>query len=260
LNLKKGTPSKRHLSIGNYAKDDYVRNETSQRFSNINAPPRITPTTRYANLFHGYCFSCHNFGHKAINYRSNTGYNYLRSIYNTTGNDYLCNKTSHEFAEKNYNSFSLLMNSNVECYKCINYGHKSHECRNILKYIGKNMKQKSYTNNKEGNTRVWKKKLDQQKGEENNLALHAQNNIIQWYIDSGCSKNMSIDHNIFRKTKVCNFMFGNHNSSKIIGKGTISIVSEKAKLEIMFLIEDMKHSLLNVIQIYDQGHILALNS
>ena len=26
------------------------------------------------------------------------------------------------------------MNHNIECYKCKNYGHKSHDCRSMIKY------------------------------------------------------------------------------------------------------------------------------
>jgi hypothetical protein len=124
-----------------------------------------------------------------------------------------------------------------------------------------NMKEKYSTKHEEENTRVWKKKPDQQKGEENNLALHAQSNTSQWYIDSGCSKHMTGDQNIFltlKKTKGGNVMFGNDNSTKIIGKGTISLGSEKAKEENVLLIEDMKHNLLSVSQICDQGHTLFL--
>jgi hypothetical protein len=137
VEFEKGAPSRRPptRSTYNVAKDD-MSNKTSQRFANRNAPPRRPPTTRYQNLFLGYCFSCHNFGHKAINCRANTRYNYLRSrdIYKTTRNDYISNKTTQEFVDINYNPFAPLMNSNVECYKCNNFGHKAHECRSRLEF------------------------------------------------------------------------------------------------------------------------------
>jgi hypothetical protein len=268
VEFEKGAPPRRPTttrSTYNASKDDYMNNKTSQRFTNRNAPPRRPPTTRYQNMFLGYYFSCHNFGHKSINCRANTRYNYLRSrdIYKTTRNDYISNKTTQEFADINYNPFSPLMNSNIECYKCNNFGHKAHECRRRLESMRQNMKEKYFTKHEEENTRVWKKKLDQQKGEENNLALHAQRNTSQWYIDSGCSKHMTGDQNIFltlKKTKGGNVMFGNDNSTKIIGKGTISLGSKKAKEEDVLLIEDMKHNLLSVSQICDQGHTLVFYS
>jgi len=55
-------------------------------------------------------------------------------------------------------------------------------------------------------------------------------------------------------------MFGNDNSTKIIGKGTVHLGSEKSKVENVFLIEDMKHNLLSVSQICDQGHTLVFDS
>jgi hypothetical protein len=35
-----------------------------------NTAPRITPPKRYQQLFFGYCFSCHNFGHKVLEYKA----------------------------------------------------------------------------------------------------------------------------------------------------------------------------------------------
>jgi hypothetical protein len=74
---------------------------------------------------------------------------------------------------------------------------------------------------------------------------------------------MTRDHNKFltlKKTKKGNVMFGNDNSTKIIGKGIVSIGSEKAKVKIVLLIEYIKENLLNVIQICDQGHTLSFDS
>jgi hypothetical protein len=254
VEFEKGVPPRRPTTTGstyNAAKDDYMNNKTSQRFTNKNPPPRRPPTIRYQNMFLGYYFFNYNFGHKAINCRAITRYNYLRSrdIYKTTRNDYIRNRTTQEFADKKYNPFAPLMNSNVECYKCDKFCHKSHECRSILESTGHNMKEKSSTKHKEEDKRVWKKKSDQQKGGENNLSLHAQSNTSQWYVNSGFSKHMTGYHNIFltlEKTKGGNFMFGNDNSTKIIGKRTISLGSKKAKVEDVLLIEDMKHNLLNV--------------
>jgi hypothetical protein len=48
--------------------------------------------------------------------------------------------------------------------------------------------------------------------------------------------------------------FGNDDSAKIIGKGTIRIGNKNTKEENVLLVEDMKHNLLSVIQMCDQGH------
>ena len=47
--------------------------------------------------------------------------------------------------------------------------------------------------------------------------------------------------------KVGIFMFGNDNSSKILGKGTISLGSKDASERNVILIENMRHNLLSFI-------------
>jgi hypothetical protein len=48
--------------------------------------------------------------------------------------------------------------------------------------------------------------------------------------------------------------FGNDDSTKIIGKGTVRIGNKNEKAENVLLVEDMKHNLLSVSQMCDQGH------
>ena len=55
-------------------------------------------------------------------------------------------------------------------------------------------------------------------------------------------------------------IFGNDNSSKIVGKGTVSLGSKDASTKNALLIENMRHNLLSVSQMCDQGHILIFNS
>jgi hypothetical protein len=54
--------------------------------------------------------------------------------------------------------------------------------------------------------------------------------------------------------------FGNDNSTKIIGRGTIKLGRKDAKEENVLLVEDMKHNLLSVSQMCDQGHKLLFDS
>ena len=54
--------------------------------------------------------------------------------------------------------------------------------------------------------------------------------------------------------------FGNTNSSKILGKGTVSLGIKDASTKNVLLIENMKHYLLSVSQMYEQGHILIFSS
>jgi hypothetical protein len=53
--------------------------------------------------------------------------------------------------------------------------------------------------------------------------------------------------------------FENDDSTKIIGKGTVKIGNKNTKEENIMLV-DMKHNLLSVSQMYDQGHKVTFNS
>jgi hypothetical protein len=54
--------------------------------------------------------------------------------------------------------------------------------------------------------------------------------------------------------------FGNDDSSKIIGKGTVRIGNKNTKAENVLLLEDMKHNLISVSQMCDQGHKVTFDS
>ena len=92
------------------------------------------------------------------------------------------------------------------------------------------------------------------------LCVKEKKNI--WHIDSGCSKHMTGDPNMFiilRKDNKGKVTFGDNVSSKIIGKGTTAI-NNKIKAENVLLVEDLKPSLLSVNQTCDQGHICTFDS
>jgi transposase InsO family protein len=54
--------------------------------------------------------------------------------------------------------------------------------------------------------------------------------------------------------------FRNDNSAKIIGEGTIQIGNKNKKAQNVLLVEDMKHNLLSVSQMCDQGHKVTFDS
>jgi hypothetical protein len=54
--------------------------------------------------------------------------------------------------------------------------------------------------------------------------------------------------------------FGNDDSSKIIRNGTVRIENKNTKSENVLLVEDMKHNILSVIQMCDQGHKFTFDS
>jgi hypothetical protein len=53
---------------------------------------------------------------------------------------------------------------------------------------------------------------------------------------------------------------GNDDPGKIIGKGTIRIGNKNTKEENVLLVEDMKHNILSVSQMCDQGHKVTFDS
>jgi hypothetical protein len=63
-----------------------------------------------------------------------------------------------------------------------------------------------------------------------------------------------------RKERYGSISFRNDDSTKIIGKGTIQIGSKNEKVENVLLVEDMKHNLLSLGQMCDQGHKVTFNS
>jgi hypothetical protein len=74
---------------------------------------------------------------------------------------------------------------------------------------------------------------------------------------------MTVDKDKFltlRKERDGSVSFGNDNSARIIGKGTIKLGSKENIAENVLLIEDMKHNLLSVSQMCDQGHKLVFDS
>jgi hypothetical protein len=54
--------------------------------------------------------------------------------------------------------------------------------------------------------------------------------------------------------------FGNGNLTIIIGKGTVNLGSKDAKEENVLLVENMKHTLVSVIQMGDHEHRLIFDS
>jgi hypothetical protein len=84
----------------------------------------------------------------------------------------------------------------------------------------------------------------------------------EWFIDSGCSSHMTGDQRKFvrLKKKGGNVAFGDDLSTKILGKGIVKLASENVKAGKVLLVEDLKHNLLSVSKICDQGYTLTFDS
>jgi hypothetical protein len=57
-----------------------------------------------------------------------------------------------------------------------------------------------------------------------------------------------------------NIAFGDNSSTKILGKGTVKLVSENVKEGKVLLVEYLKHNILSVSKICDQGYTLRFDS
>jgi hypothetical protein len=113
-------------------------------------------------------------------------------------------------------------------------------------------------------TKVWRKK---NKNKENcGLALYAKNQENQWYIDSGCSKHMTGDKSKFEfltEEKGGNVTFGNNAPARIRGKGIVVLDEDKkgkTKAQNVLYVDGLKHNLLSVSQMCDQGHNVLFHS
>jgi hypothetical protein len=85
----------------------------------------------------------------------------------------------------------------------------------------------------------------------------------QWYIDSVCFKHMTGNQSKFLKLNEKGegkVTFGDNMSAKIMGKGTVRLGNNKTKEEDLLLVENLKPTLLSVIQTCYQGHILTFDS
>jgi hypothetical protein len=65
---------------------------------------------------------------------------------------------------------------------------------------------------------------------------------------------------VILKKRGGNVAFGDDSSTKILGKGTLKLGSENLKVVKVLLVEDLKHNLLSVSKICDQGYTLTFDS
>jgi hypothetical protein len=149
------------------------------------------------------------------------------------------------------NNHFYLLNNEIECYICHNYGHKSVDCR--LKNYEPDL------NFPAENVKFWKKKESDKCG----LVFSAQSKMNPWHIDSGCSKHMMGDKSKFislSESKLGNLTFGNDAPGKIKGKGMVSLSNGKGKSQDVLLVDGVKHNLLSVSQMCDKGCEVAFMS
>eukprot|EP00253_Pinus_taeda_P009419 PITA_09419 len=148
--------------------------------------------------------------------------------------------------KRTYNNFSALENE-IECSICNNFGHEDSECRSRSRQTTQK-EQASLT------PKTWRKKEPQL--ERCGIALYVEGQDNQWYINSGCSKHMTGDkeklHSYSALEKEKKVSFGNDNPTFIKGKGSVRL-KEKVKDGNVMYVDGLKHNLLSVSQMCDQG-------
>jgi hypothetical protein len=118
------------------------------------------------------------------------------------------------------------------------------------------LKQNNNSHGKEPH-RIWIRKQNHFNNEEFTLSLQDKHKKHGWYVDSVFSNHVTGDEDKFitlRKERDGSISFGNGDSCRIIGRGTIIIGNKDTKAENVLLVEDMKHNLLSVIHMCDQDH------
>jgi hypothetical protein len=116
---------------------------------------------KYGNTFNGYCFSCNNFGHKALECKSPEKKNSGRS--NNLMRCWRCNYVGH----------TTKFCHTMRCYKCDWFGHKSQNCR---KSRSQSMRNNSYKSGRKSNE-GWKKRRND-KSQRTNLEKKYPTNKI----------------------------------------------------------------------------------
>ena len=107
--------------------------------------------------------------------------------------------------------------------------------------------------------KVWQIKLIQSSHGGWNITKNAWNNKDEWYIDSGFYKHIIGGKFFFLSLEVergGNVYFGDNGLAKIIGNEMVTFGNQITKGYNVFLVNNMKHNLISVSQMYDQGHTL----
>lgn len=90
-------------------------------------------------------------------------------MWNRNGYDSVKKKKYRNFhGDSNYNP---LHDYNVECYKCNNFCHKSHDCRSFVK---SRLKENVVVIHEEKPIKGWKREQEEKKKEECNLVLYVE--------------------------------------------------------------------------------------
>jgi hypothetical protein len=210
---------------------------------------RRQPFSRYKEFFYGYCFYCSNFGHKAVNCSLRLRHKQLRFQRNKYLPQQRMRSTSRQLCNNNFD----LLNNEIECYNCHNFGHKAANCHL------KNYKADPRIKFLDRKTSTWKRKDSEKCGQ----ALSTQKQKASGKIDSGCSKHVTGDKDkllSISKSKTGNVIPENDEPGKIKDRGMMSLSNDKGDAQYVLLVDGLKHNSLSSSQKCDRGSEEVLTS
>ncbi|KAL6286215.1 hypothetical protein ACE6H2_010605 [Prunus campanulata] len=168
-----------------------------------------------------------------------------RGYYNSGGN-------SSRGRRHSSNHDSNVDKSNVECFRCGNYGHYKSEC---------------YTNmNKAKGARA---NFAEKEKEDDGAILMVcqtmekpQKNV--WYLDTGCSNHMCGEKSIFStidESFTTTVRFGDDSKVSVLGKGDIKIWAKDNTVHTIssvFFVPSLKSNLLSLGQLHEKGYEIKI--
>jgi hypothetical protein len=239
---------------------------------------RRQPFSRYNEFFYGYCFYCSNFGHKAVNCSFRLRHEHLsfprnkylpqqRMIQQRKKPSQIANcqiksrdmqlrrsiNNEQSMSRQRCNNNFDLLNNEIECYNCHNFGHKAASC-NLKDY---KVDPRIKFLDKKAST--WKRKDI----EKCDLALSIQKQKASGNIESGCCKYMTGDMDkllCISKRKTENVILENDELGKIKDRGMGSLSNDKGDAQYVLLVDGLKHNSLSSSQKCDRGSEEVLTS
>ncbi|MQL76464.1 hypothetical protein Taro_008849 [Colocasia esculenta] len=156
------------------------------------------------------------------------------------------------------------------CYECKNLGHIKAECPKLKKpeFRKRESSKKFRRHKKKAMTAAWSNNNDSDsesssnsEEEEANLAFMANTEekgslrASKWYLDSGCSRNMSGNRKLFThlQDEEGTVTYGDNGKGTVIGSGSVSNEG-KTVIEDVLCVKGIKHNLINISQLCDKGH------
>ncbi|MCH79648.1 phytoalexin-deficient 4-2 protein [Trifolium medium] len=170
------------------------------------------------------------------------------------------NQMKNSFQGKRNNLKTEVDLNKIQCYGCNQFGHYKNDCPKTKQ--GRNSYQKKSF------LTTWNdldEPLEKEEQQEANMCLMTHSNQGEecllatkkksWYLDSGCSRHMTRDRQnflSFEEKEGGSVTFGNNEQASIKGKGIIGKVNS-AKIENVHYVEGLKHNLISIGQLCDDG-------